>query len=65
MGCPRNGEKCYEFMCGSSIDGICGGTETNLHKAITELNEHKVTIGSMGLVTFDACIDILKKYVKD
>ena len=52
-------------MCGSSIDGICGGPETNLHKAITELNEHKVTIGSMGLVTFDACIDILKKYVKD
>lgn len=65
MGCPRNGEKCYEFMCDSSIEGICCGTETNLHKAITELNEHKVTIGSMGLVTFDACIDILKKYVKD
>ena len=23
MSCPRPGEKCKEFACGSSIDGIC------------------------------------------
>ena len=23
MSCPRLGEKCKEFACGSSIDGIC------------------------------------------
>ena len=23
MSCPRPGEKCKEFSCGSSIDGIC------------------------------------------
>lgn len=23
MSCPRPGEKCVEFACGSSIDGIC------------------------------------------
>lgn len=23
MSCPRYGEKCNEFMCGFSIDGIC------------------------------------------
>lgn len=23
MSCPRPGEKCIEFGCGSSIDGIC------------------------------------------
>lgn len=23
MSCPRPGEKCVEFGCGSSIDGIC------------------------------------------
>ena len=21
--CPRPGEQCNEFMCGSSVDGIC------------------------------------------
>ena len=21
--CPRYGEKCHEFMCGSSMNGIC------------------------------------------
>ena len=25
MSCPRPGEECFEFMSGSSIDGICGG----------------------------------------
>lgn len=23
MSCPRPGEKCVEYACGSSIDGIC------------------------------------------
>ena len=23
MNCPRPGEQCSEFMCGSSVDGIC------------------------------------------
>ena len=23
MSCPRPGEKCNEFMCGSSVEGIC------------------------------------------
>lgn len=23
MSCPRPGEKCVEFACGSSIDGMC------------------------------------------
>ena len=23
MNCPRPGEECNEFMCGSSVDGIC------------------------------------------
>ena len=23
MTCPRIGEKCNEYMCGSSVDGIC------------------------------------------
>lgn len=23
MNCPRPGEQCNEFMCGSSVDGIC------------------------------------------
>ena len=23
MSCPRIGEKCNEYMCGSSVDGIC------------------------------------------
>lgn len=29
MSCPRPGEKCNEFMCGFSIDGICGGLKNN------------------------------------
>ena len=31
MSCPRPREECFEFMCGSSIDGICGGP-TELHE---------------------------------
>lgn len=23
INCPRPGEQCNEFMCGSSVDGIC------------------------------------------
>ena len=29
MSCPRSGEKCNEFMCGFSIDGICDGLKNN------------------------------------
>ena len=32
MSCPRPGEKCYEFMCGSSIDGVC--TEYNTDEGL-------------------------------
>lgn len=23
MSCPRYNEKCHEFTCGSSVDGVC------------------------------------------
>lgn len=23
MNCPRPGKECNEFMCGSSVDGVC------------------------------------------
>lgn len=38
MSCPRLGEKCVEFGCGSSIDGICMERPLPLRKvgAITE-----------------------------
>lgn len=29
MSCPRPGKECNEFMCGSSIEGVCGGLKNN------------------------------------
>lgn len=38
MSCPRPGEKCYEFMCGSSIEGICTNGSPS-EQGMTEIME--------------------------
>lgn len=43
MSCPRPNEACYEFMCGSSIDGICTEGITLMDKRCVILEiENKV-----------------------
>lgn len=34
MSCPRFGEECYEFMCGSSKNGICTEGENEFLNSI-------------------------------
>ena len=29
MNCPRPGGQCNEFMCGSSVDGVCSYKKEN------------------------------------
>lgn len=45
MSCPRPNEKCNEFMCGSSVNGICVcGGESNMsyiEDCEEDLNEFK------------------------
>lgn len=42
MSCPRPGEKCFEFMCGSSIEGYCtqsNGKKNKMKKRIFLVKE--------------------------
>lgn len=39
MSCPRFGEECYEFMCGSSENGICTEGENEFLSSIEKASK--------------------------
>lgn len=59
MNCPRPGKECNEFMCGSSVDGICQRNEikcdfcSEIYNA-EELNKmHPIDRYVVDCITFD------------
>ena len=45
MNCPRPGKECNEFMCGSSVEGICASKKENENQEIN-LFDYNILIDS-------------------